>query len=534
MDKYKAKQLEAYLLSKDFLNYKIESLLDNGKSAAVFKASDKDGNFVAIKIFDSDLIERFGYEIQEQRIHQEISLKGHKIPNLIEILDGGKTQIEANEYYYIIMKYIDGVNFKQYIGANEYDNKFLKNVVEILFKVTEALIGINIVHRDIKPENIMIDKEGQIFLMDLGVLKLIGADSLSDEEEKQFVGTLRYAPPEFLRRIEEDSAEGWRAVNLYQIGAVLHDLIMKKELFNEITPYSNLVISIKEDAPQITSSIYPFQTVQITRDLLLKDWRKRVQLCSQNRIVEFYSKDDENKTSIEKELEEIFSVTSEHKTKADEIEKLTRSNQEKDLKRKEISEKLETVVSKCISGLREKGVFDKMEKSRSFQFDSDRTSTPKNQIIKNILYKIEGDISKGFLKPLFFLVRTVNDENSLAEIAFLAIFLSPFIKINMHEPTIMFREIMNEQNPVRVRSAYQQNQSTKIDLYQAFEGTIGFDEQFEQSLMLEILKLIRTALKDVAPHVKLELERREQYARGENPTYHTPRIDKTKLYHKIV
>ena len=102
MDTYKAKQLEQILKGQKFLNYEIVKLLNNGKSSAVFKAKDLDGNFYAVKIFDNDLIERFGHEIQEKRIEQEISLKGHTISNLVKIIDGGKTQIESNEYYYIV------------------------------------------------------------------------------------------------------------------------------------------------------------------------------------------------------------------------------------------------------------------------------------------------------------------------------------------------------------------------------------------------------------------------------------------------
>lgn len=531
MDGYKAKQLEKYLLSKEFLDYRIEKLLDNGKSAAVFKASDKNGNVVALKIFDSELIERFGYQIQEQRIQQEITLKGHSIPNLIQIIDGGKVQIETNEYYYIIMNFVDGMNFKKFITTKEYDNAFLQKVVRVLYDVTENLLNKGIVHRDIKPENIMITEDQEIFLMDLGVLKLIGADSLSDEEEKQFVGTLRYAPPEFLTRTEEDTKEGWESVNLYQIGAVLHDLIMKRELFNNITPYSNLVIAIKEDAPQISSSEYPFQTIQLARDLLVKDWKKRLELCSEERIDGFCSTNLEDKTDIEKELEGIFSLTSEHKSKADEIEKINRSNQEKEIKRKEISKQIDDVMSKCFKILQEKGLYDKFEKSSNFQFDSDRTRKEKNQIVKNVLYKLEGDISKGFLKPFFFLVRTMNDENSLAGISYLGVFLSPFIKISMNEPLGMFKEIIKEQTQYQ-RSPYQPNGMTTIEMYNAFDGTIGFDEQFEQALMLDIIKLIKTALNDIAPDVKLELERREKYAKGENPSLNR-KVERTKMYHKI-
>ena len=69
-------------------------------------------------------------------------------------------------------------------------------------------------------------------------------------------------------RTEADSEEGWRSINLYQIGATLHDIIMKKELFYDKTPYSNLVIAIKEDVPQISNITFSFELLQLTRDMM--------------------------------------------------------------------------------------------------------------------------------------------------------------------------------------------------------------------------------------------------------------------------
>ena len=231
MDKQKAKSLAKEIIGTTLNGYEVIELINNGKSAAVFKAK-KGNDFFALKIFDNELIERFGHEIQTKRIKQEIALKNHNIDNLVKIYDGGYTRLDSQTYYFIVMELIDGINLKDFIISNSYDQDFIIKVLEKLTATTEQLLTKKqIAHRDIKPENIMVDNNKDIILMDLGVLKLIGVKSFSDEEEKSFVGTLRYAPPEFLLRTEEDTIDGWRAINLYQIGATLHDLIMKKELF---------------------------------------------------------------------------------------------------------------------------------------------------------------------------------------------------------------------------------------------------------------------------------------------------------------
>jgi serine/threonine protein kinase len=132
--------------------------------------------------------------------------------------------------------------------------------------------------------NIMVTKKGEIILMDMGVIKIVGNPSMTDVAKKEFLGTLRYAPPEFLMRKEEDSLNGWRAINIYQIGAVLHDLIMKKELYAGIEPYPAMIIVIKEDMPQVISTEYHPDLIQLTREMLHKDWKERLKLTPIDRV----------------------------------------------------------------------------------------------------------------------------------------------------------------------------------------------------------------------------------------------------------
>ncbi|MEO6882942.1 MAG: hypothetical protein ABI199_02835, partial [Bacteroidia bacterium] len=69
MDKIKALALEKEIKGTTLNGYEVIELINNGKSAAVFKAK-KDANFFALKVFDNELIERFGHEIQTKRIEQ--------------------------------------------------------------------------------------------------------------------------------------------------------------------------------------------------------------------------------------------------------------------------------------------------------------------------------------------------------------------------------------------------------------------------------------------------------------------------------
>ena len=227
MDKAKAADLEKQLVRSKLNDFIVLEFIDHGKSAAVFKCQ-KDDTLYAIKIFDNELVERFGHEMQLKRISQEIGLKDHKLSNLVKIVDGGNATVNGSQYLFIVMEYVNGMNLSKFIQSRPYNDDFIVKVIQVLFSVSEALLSQhNTAHRDIKPENIMVNEEGEIVLMNLGVLKLIGTASFTDHEEKEFVGTFS-TTCRILTRTEEDTAEGWRAVNLYQIGAVAHDLIKER------------------------------------------------------------------------------------------------------------------------------------------------------------------------------------------------------------------------------------------------------------------------------------------------------------------
>jgi hypothetical protein len=115
----------------------------------------------------------------------------------------------------------------------------------------------------------------------LGVLRPFGDPNLTDEEGKEFIGTLRYSSPEFLLRAEEDTTDGWRAVTFYQLGAVLHDLIMRRPLFQEFSkPFALLVEAVKNEKPQIRSDDANPDLVLLAQRCLVKSPTARLALVS--------------------------------------------------------------------------------------------------------------------------------------------------------------------------------------------------------------------------------------------------------------
>jgi len=280
LDEVKAKVLEKSLIGKYIGGYQILKLLDHGKSAAVFLALKEKNNY-AVKVFDDELISKYGGVVQFERIKREIGLKEHPHKNLVNIIEGGICSITNN--HYLVMEFIEGENLKTCL--QEINQEDIFHYISQLATVAKHLDDLGYAHRDIKPENIMINlAEKKLTLMDLGVIKPIyGADLTDNDGIFHFIGTLQYSSPEYLLRNEEDSQEGWRALTFYQIGAVLHDMIMQVPIFKEeCEPFSRLVIAVKDNNPVIKSDTVNQDLIHLAQCCLLKDPQKRLDMLNWN------------------------------------------------------------------------------------------------------------------------------------------------------------------------------------------------------------------------------------------------------------
>src|SRR5262249_58618750 len=116
-------------------------------------------------------------------------------PNIVRATDAG----EANGCHYLVMEYVEGIDV----------NRLVKlcgplRVPDACELVRQAAAGLQYiherrrVHRDIKPSNLLLSREGQVKILDLG-LALIHEGPAKDDEltrTNQVMGTADYMAPE--------------------------------------------------------------------------------------------------------------------------------------------------------------------------------------------------------------------------------------------------------------------------------------------------------------------------------------------------
>ncbi|MER8902774.1 protein kinase [Mesorhizobium sp. M0772] len=244
--------------------------IDNGASAAVYKVETADG-VEALKIYDPEFFEGENALIEAKRIDLQCELKGHGCPFLVEVHDAG--ELAEDGTWYLLMEFCPWKSLEKRL-AEVPDDK-IHDLLKQLVSAVKFLDDKGLVHRDIKPANIVAsDDFNHLKLLDFGVMRKIAYDEGSGTDGNKFIATAQYSPPEFLLRDEIPGELGFRAINLYQVGAVLHDLITKTPIFAEEKATKNkfkLFKAVTEKRPRVISASVQPRLIALCLAALEKD-----------------------------------------------------------------------------------------------------------------------------------------------------------------------------------------------------------------------------------------------------------------------
>lgn len=191
-------------------------------------------SFVAIKIYKSWVLEESG---QFERIIRELEIGrsvGH--PNLVKTFSIVRDD-KGNPA--LVMSYYSGETLDQYLQRLRDEKDFPD--AEAAFRIIGGLASVlstlhhsGVIHRDVKPSNIILDN-GNPILMDLGVIR--SQDFPEQTTTGAFLGTIRYAAPEYLFGGEYDSR-----IDVYSLGAVAYELFVGETFLSKEKQWARLII----------------------------------------------------------------------------------------------------------------------------------------------------------------------------------------------------------------------------------------------------------------------------------------------------
>lgn len=200
-------------------------------SAAVFKVTRK-GRLSAFKAFNPEFFSGSYGDAERHRLEVQRRLIGHRCESLIQTYHIA----EAEGTAFIEMEFIEWPQLTKCL--DKVPDEAIVTLISQLVDAVRFLDSLKIVHRDIKPDNIHVSPDFQhLKLLDLGVVREFDSVDSSDAcstdngNQRPFLATAQYSSPDYLFRLDEPTSKLWRGLNIYQVGAVLHDLIKKEPLF---------------------------------------------------------------------------------------------------------------------------------------------------------------------------------------------------------------------------------------------------------------------------------------------------------------
>jgi serine/threonine-protein kinase len=213
-------------------NYVVLDKIGAGGMGMVFKAEHRRmKRVVAVKVLPLAAVND---PQQVKRFHREVEAAARLThANIVAAYD-------ADEYYgmhFLVMEYVDGTDLSQHVkkeGPLPVD--LALNYILQAARGLEHAHRLGIIHRDIKPSNLLLDKQGIVKILDMGLARIQepAKPAAKVEEEAsltgkgKFVGTVDYLPPEQAM----NSQDADHRSDIYSLGGTLHFLLTGKPMFS--------------------------------------------------------------------------------------------------------------------------------------------------------------------------------------------------------------------------------------------------------------------------------------------------------------
>jgi len=226
----------AQRLSMD--EYVLLAEIGAGGMGQVYKAQHRRmKRTVALKVMSNAAMQDDAAVKRFQREVQAAARLEH--PNIVTAYASG----EFGNVKYLVMQFVDGGDLSDLVKKN--GPLAVERAVDYVVQAAKGLAyahGEGVIHRDIKPANLLLDKNGTIKILDMGLARIEGGDDNLTATE-QVMGTVDYMSPE-----QASNTKGVDArADIYSLGCTLWYLLAGRKVYEGDSMIGRLMA--QRDAP---------------------------------------------------------------------------------------------------------------------------------------------------------------------------------------------------------------------------------------------------------------------------------------------
>lgn len=205
-------------IQADFPGLQILEQIGRGGMGVVFRAKQRRlDRMVALKLLAPEVAEDPTFAERFLREARAMARLNH--PNIVTVYDFG----ESGGRFYLLMEFVDGVSLRELLQGERLRASEAMAIIPKICAGLQYAHDQGIVHRDIKPENILLDRSGDVKLLDFGLAKLVGSEArgYTLTRGSQVMGTPQYMAPEQIKRpLEVD-----HRADIYSLGVVFYEML---------------------------------------------------------------------------------------------------------------------------------------------------------------------------------------------------------------------------------------------------------------------------------------------------------------------
>lgn len=218
--------------------YRIVEQVGAGGMATVYKAYQSNmDRYVAVKVLPMQLANDPEFQKRFQREAHAIARLEHA--HILPVYDYGKYE----GITFIAMRYIEAGTLKDQMSTGVLSLEKINHIVGQIGSALNYAHRMGVIHRDVKPGNVLIDSQGDIYLSDFGLARMM-EPSQKLTASGVGLGTPAYMSPEQGQGIKIDHRS-----DIYSLGIILYEMVTGRVPFEAETPMAVVLKHITDPLP---------------------------------------------------------------------------------------------------------------------------------------------------------------------------------------------------------------------------------------------------------------------------------------------